>query len=77
MGRRHGHGQLSKKISPKKYPQISVDKDNDFASVKIARGIEHKSYEKDGFIFCEDKTGRIIEVQVLNLSLLPKLLKSA
>jgi hypothetical protein len=72
MGSRHRDGKLSKKIES--FPQITLDKENDFASVKIAKGIEYKSYEKDGFIFCEDKSGRIIEIQVLNLSLLPKLL---
>jgi len=59
------------------FPKIYIDKENDFAAIKIAKGIEHKSYEKDGFVFCEDKAGRIIEIQVLNLSLLPKLLKRA
>lgn len=77
MGRRNSHGQLSKKIIKTNFPQILVDKDLDFAAVKIAKGVEFKSYEKDGFIFCEDKSGRIIEIQVLNLSLLPKLLKNA
>ncbi|MFN7455459.1 MAG: hypothetical protein ACK5RO_12460 [Pseudobdellovibrionaceae bacterium] len=75
MGRRHSHGKLSKKV--KSYPVIMIDKDLDFASIKIAKGVEHKSYEKDGFIFLEDKSGRVIEIQVLNLSLLPKLLAKA
>ena len=73
MGRNNGHGKLSKKIES--YPKILIDKDNDFASIKIAKGIESCSYEKDGFIFCEDKSGRVIEIQVLNLSKLPELLK--
>ncbi len=51
-----------------------IDKANDFAAIKIAKGIEHKSYEKDDFIFCEDKAGQVIEIQVLNLSKLPELL---
>lgn len=76
MGRRHSHGQLSKKVTkPAKFPQITVDKELDFASVKIAKGVEARSYLQDGFVFLEDKSGRIIEIQVLNLSLLPKLLK--
>lgn len=75
MGRHNGHGKLSKKVES--YPKILVDKDNDFASIKIAKGIESRSYEKDGFIFCEDKSGRVIEIQVLNLSKLPELLKKA
>lgn len=58
--RHHGHGKLSKKVkSP--CPQILVDKENDFASIKIAKGVESRSYEKDGFVFCEDKSGRIIQ----------------
>jgi len=69
MGHHNGHGKLSRKI--KKFPQILVDKENDFVSIKIAKGIECKSYEKDGFMFCEDKSGRVIEIQVLNLSKLP------
>ncbi len=36
-------------------PKVFIDKANDFAAIKIAKGIEHKSYEKDGFVFCEDK----------------------
>jgi len=34
----------------------------------LAPGIEEKSYEKDGILFSEDKSGRIIEIQVLNVS---------
>lgn len=75
MGRNNGHGKLSKKVNS--FPQIYIDKENDFAAIKIAKGIEFKSYEKDGFIFCEDKAGRVIEIQLLNLSKLPKLLAKA
>ncbi|MGZ3772579.1 MAG: hypothetical protein ACXVCY_16385 [Pseudobdellovibrionaceae bacterium] len=75
MGRTNGHGKLSKKVDS--FPKVFVDKANDFAAIKIAKGIEHKSYEKDGFIFCEDKAGRVIEIQVLNLSKLPELLEKA
>lgn len=39
------------------FPKIFIDKANEFAAIKIAKGIEHKSYEKDGFVFCEDKSG--------------------
>lgn len=56
-------------------PKIHVDKENDFVSIKIAKGVESKSYEKDGFIFCENKLGQIIEVQILNLSHLIKMIK--
>lgn len=31
-------------------------------------GVEKKSYIKDGMVFCEDEEGRIIEIQILNLS---------
>lgn len=54
-------------------PKIFIDAKNDFASIKIKEGIEAKSYEKDGFIFCEDKDGNIIEIQILNLADLAKL----
>ena len=75
MGRNNSHDKLSNKVTT--FPQVFIDKENDFAAIKIAKGIEHKSYEQDGFIFCEDKSGRIIEIQVLNLSKLPALLKRA
>ncbi len=60
-------GQLSKKIKSE-FPVIHIDRDSDFASIKIAKGTEAKSYVKDGFVFCEDAKGRVIEVQILNLS---------
>ena len=56
-------------------PKIHVDKENNFISIKIADGIENKSYEKDGFIFCEDKSGQVIEVQILNLNNLYKIMQ--
>ncbi len=77
MGSHNGHGKISKKNVKNKFPQIYVDKDLDFASIKLSKGIEEKSYEKDGFIFCEDKKGNIIEIQILNLSDLKKLEKFA
>ena len=73
MGRNNSHDKLPNKVGT--LPKVFIDKENDFAAIKIAKGIEHKSYEQDGFIFCEDKAGRIIEIQVLNLSKLPALLK--
>ncbi len=73
MGRNNGHGKLSKKVET--FPKILIDKENDFASIKISKGIEARSYEQDGFVFCEDKSGRVIKIQVLNLSKLPELLK--
>ncbi len=67
MASHNRNGKLSsKKVT--KGPQIFLDKDNDFASIKIAPGIEAKSYVKDGFVFLEDAKGRIIEIQILNLS---------
>ena len=72
MARHHRHDKVSKKIKAK-FPQIYVDKDADFASIKIAAGNEAKSYVRDGFVFCEDDKGQIIEIQVLNLSLLKKI----
>ena len=54
------------------YPQVHVDIESDFASIKIAPGVEAKSYARDGFVFCEDKKGKVIEIQVLNLSNLAK-----
>jgi hypothetical protein len=73
MGRNNSHDKLPNKVGV--LPKVFIDKENDFAAIKIAKGVEHKSYEQDGFIFCEDKVGRIIEIQVLNLSKLPALLK--
>jgi hypothetical protein len=58
-------------------PQIYIDAKNDFASIKIKAGIEAKSYQKDGFIFCEDEDGNIIEIQILNLADLAKLKDAA
>ncbi len=54
-------------------PTVYIDAKNDFASIKIKEGIEAKSYEKDGFIFCEDENGNIIEIQILSLTDLAKL----
>ena len=71
MARHNDNDKISKEVK-NKYPQIFIDADADFASIKIAPGIEAKSYNKNGFIFCEDKKGKIIEIQVLNLSELKK-----
>jgi hypothetical protein len=38
----------------------------DFAAIKLAPGIEAKSYIKDGALFSEDAKGNIMEVQILN-----------
>ena len=58
-------------------PKIFIDHENDFASIKIKEGTEARSYEKDGFIFCEDKDGNIIEIQILNLEHLSKIKQTA
>ena len=73
MGRTHRNGSLRKSVKTKQaFPQIFADQQADFVSIKLAPGVEAKSYVKDGFVFCEDKKGRVIEVQVLNLSELHK-----
>lgn len=73
MGRHHDSRSVrSKKVKTEQFPDVYMDADLDFASIKLAAGIEAKSYEKDGFIFCEDAKGRVIEIQVLNLSDLKK-----
>ena len=65
MARNNSHGKLSsKKIM--KTPEVFLDKDNDFASIRLAFGVEAKSYEKNGFVFLEDSRGRVIEIQILN-----------
>jgi uncharacterized protein YuzE len=53
-------------------PTVFIDTENDFASIKIKEGTEAKSYEKNGFVFCEDQEGNIIEIQILNLKDLSK-----
>jgi hypothetical protein len=69
MARNYADDKLrSKKTEEVEYPSVFFDKEHDFASIKIAPGVENRSYEKDGFIFFENKKGEIIEVQVLNLS---------
>jgi hypothetical protein len=72
MGRPHSNGSVRKKKIKTDFPQIFIDKDSDFASTKLSPGIEAKSYVKDGFVFCEDSKGKIIEVQLINLSDLNK-----
>jgi hypothetical protein len=67
MDRAYHHGAFRNKKSVNDYPEVFIDKDADFASIKVAPGIESRSYEKDGVIVCEDQKGRIIEIQLLNL----------
>jgi hypothetical protein len=76
MGRRYGHDSVRntgrKKIKSQKkvesYPEIVFDRTSDFASIKLSPGVEAKSYIKDGLVFCEDSKGRVIEIQILNVS---------
>jgi hypothetical protein len=73
MAGHHRHGSVrSKKVKSKDFPLTFLDAEADFASIKIAPGIEARSYLKDGFVFCEDAKGKIIEIQILNLSALAK-----
>lgn len=69
MGRVNRNGKFrSKKVNEAQYPLIHIDHDSDFASIKIAPGIEAKSYERDGMLVGEDKKGHVLEVVLLNLS---------
>jgi hypothetical protein len=76
MGSTNSPRSVRKTVSPSKRkkltPEIFIDYSADFASIKLAPGVESRSYLKDGFLFCEDKNGKIIEIQVLNLSELAK-----
>jgi hypothetical protein len=70
MGRSHPHGSVRNKKSVNEYPEVYIDKAADFASIKIAPGIESRSYVKDGIVICEDQKGRVLEIQLLNLKAL-------
>jgi len=66
MDRSHRHGSLrNHKVGG--YTKIHVDQSSDFASIKVAPGIESRSYVKNGVVVCEDSNGRVIEIQLLNL----------
>lgn len=67
MDRAYHHGSLRNKKSVNAFPEVYIDKGADFASIKIAPGVENRSYVKDGVVVCEDAKGRIIEIQLLNL----------
>ncbi len=80
MDRAHSHAKFSGQMKMKtkkpnrekktpQFPVVSIDKDADFASIKLAPGIEARSYLKDGVLFSEDAKGRVIELQIVNLSL--------
>ena len=50
MDRHYGHDSVRRKIGKKgEYPNVYVDRDADFASIKLAPGVEAKSYVRDGF----------------------------
>ena len=70
MDRTHPHGSLRSKKKLTEYPEVFIDKDADFASIKIAPGVESHSYVKDGIVVCEDQKGHILEIQLLNLKTL-------
>ena len=70
MDRTHHHGSVRNKKDVNTYPEVYIDKDADFASIKIAPGVESRSYVKDGVVVCEDQKGHIIEIQLLNLKAL-------
>ncbi len=50
------------------FPQFFRDTEHDFLSIKLAPGIETRSYVKDGCVISEDEDGRVIEIQVLSVS---------
>lgn len=49
-----------------KFPVIQNDEENDFTSIRLADGLEKKSFEKDGFVFLGDAKGKTVEIQILN-----------
>ena len=59
MGNRNSNG---------KFPNVVIDKTNNFAAIKLKDGIESLSYLKDGVLFSEDSSGNIIEIQILDLT---------
>ena len=76
MGRIDRHGKLSPRVTKSKrdpstkaeqFPVVSIDEEFDFASIKLAPGIEARSYLKDGVLFSEDAEGRVIELQIINV----------
>lgn len=80
MDSSHRHDKLPAKVTKKTktsskadegraFPIVSIDRDSDFASIKLCPGIEAKSYLRDGILFSEDASGRVIELQILNLSM--------
>ncbi len=69
MGGHNSHGELRTRKSQKSFPLVFVDKESDFLSIRVADGIEAHTFVRDGIVFSLDKNSKIIEVQILNLSL--------
>ncbi len=69
MAGHNSHGELRSRKSQKEFPFVFVDKESDFLSIRVANGIEARTFVRDGIVFSLDKSGKIIEVQILNLSL--------
>jgi hypothetical protein len=69
MDRHNSHGELRSRKSKVEFPRVFVDKESDFLAIRVADGIEAHSFVRDGIVFSLDKNNRIIEVQILNLSL--------
>jgi hypothetical protein len=63
------HKKSNQGTKAQEFPIVSIDEDSDFASIKLAPGIEAQSYLKDGILFSENAKGHVIELQILNLSL--------
>ena len=59
---------MGNRDSDDKFPIIVVDKNNNFASIKLKEGTETVSYLKNGVLFSEDDSGNIIEIQILDLT---------
>jgi hypothetical protein len=68
MADHHSNGKLQDQKINSAFPKVMIDRDSDFASIKIAYGVESESFVKDGIVFCTNKDGDVIEIQILNLS---------
>lgn len=68
MAGHHSDSKLQDNKMKSTFPKVMIDRDSDFASIKIASGVEAESFEKDGLVFCTNDKGEVIEIQILNLS---------
>lgn len=66
MGHSHSNGQFPG--DSMNYPQFFRDSEHDFLAIKLAAGIESRSYIKDGCVISEDADGKVLEIQVLSVS---------